>query len=200
MQATRESYQREPSPARTSFLVVILGIEINFSEDLQRLDLLAALYEFLQSLVAMNTKLEAGSPHRDGLLNKALHRAARLAHHDFLIVPVSDFSQADDETMKLLVKMSQHNDVLAVHVSDPMERRLPDGRIVLSDGHRQITADTGQPGMSDRYTDDFQQRLADLTDSLRRYRIPLLKVDTVRPIGRQTRDQLGHQVASRRIR
>ncbi|MFV1981371.1 MAG: DUF58 domain-containing protein [Rhodothermia bacterium] len=156
--------------------------------------------EFLQSLVTMNAKLEAGLQRGGGLLNTALHRAARLAHHDFLIVPVSDFSQTDDETVKLLVKMSQHNDVLAVHVSDPMEKTLPVGRIVISDGHRQITADGSQADLRDRYSNDFEQRLTDLEDRFRRYRIPVLKLDTVRPIGRQTRDQLGHRLTSRRVR
>lgn len=156
--------------------------------------------EFLQGLVTMNTKLEAGLPRVEGLLNKALRRAARLAHHDFLIVPVSDFSQMDDETLKLLVRMSLHNDVLSVHVSDPMEKTLPAGRIVLSNGRQQITADAGQAELRDRYSNDFERRLAELEGRFRRYRIPLLKVNTVFPIGRQVRDQLGRQMTSRRVR
>jgi len=157
--------------------------------------------EFLQKIVTMNAKLEPGLSYGEGLLNRALHRAARLAHHDFLILPVSDFSQADDETIKLLVKMSQHNDVVAVHISDPMERSLPAGRIVLSDGHQQITADARHSDLRDRYAEDFDQHVALLVDKLRGYGIPLLRIDTVHPIGRQVRDQLGRRTTtSRRVR
>jgi uncharacterized protein (DUF58 family) len=156
--------------------------------------------EFLQSLVTLNTRLKPESNSRNALLNEALNRAARMAHHDFLIVVVSDYSQTDEQTTKLLVKMSQHNDVLAVHVSDPMERALPSGRMILSNGRQQITADTRRAELRDRYSANYQAWLAELSHTLRRYRIPLLQIDTCNPIGRQVRDQLGQHTSSQRIR
>jgi uncharacterized protein (DUF58 family) len=159
-----------------------------------------AVLQLLQAVVILNNELKPGQPLVSDRLNQALQQAERLAHHDFLIVPISDFSQANDDTTKLMGRMAQHNDLLAIHVSDPMEREIPASEIVLSDGDQQLSVNPYEADLRGRFKDDFDQRLLRLQARLMSYRIPVLRISTVGDLGRQVRKQLGQQLAKRRIR
>ena len=48
------------------------------------------------------------------MLNRVLESAAQLAGHDYLVMAISDFDGADDDTRRCLMQLAQHNDVLGV--------------------------------------------------------------------------------------
>ncbi|NKB17373.1 MAG: DUF58 domain-containing protein, partial [Pseudanabaena sp. CRU_2_10] len=67
------------------------------------------------------------------MFNAVLERARRLARHDWLVVLIGDGAGADDESVRHVTQLSEHNDALAVFIYDPLEAELPDaGRLVLA--------------------------------------------------------------------
>ncbi len=145
-------------------------------------------------LVRLNECLTAsGSGEATVTLNQALERALTLAHHDYLVVLITDLAGSDATTRDLATGLAAHNDVLAALVYDPLGIRLP-----------------GQPGMEatdgrtraevparDRFAEDYKQafveRAGQFRDQLDALRIPILPICTHDPVPEQVLAALGHQ-------
>ncbi len=161
-----------------------------------------AVLRLLKMIVEKNQALGVGhalEPARP-MLAEALRRAVRLAKHDYLVVVISDFLGLDEDAVRQLVVLSRHNDILGVLVYDPMERTLPEGRLVVSDGQGQIQVDTRGSGLREAFTESFEQRLRQVIDTLKRYGIPVMPIETITPIGPQVRHVLGQRLRAGRIR
>lgn len=79
----------------------------------------------LHGVVRLNQALASAAPAiGDVTLNRALEAALRRATHDHLVVLVSDFDGADDQTQHLATRLAAHNDVLAVAIYDPLGASL----------------------------------------------------------------------------
>lgn len=73
-----------------------------------------------------------------GQLDKALALVSNLAHHDHLIVVISDFDGHGAATRDLLLRLSVSNDVVSILVYDPFLLNLPaSGKLVVSGGRMQ---------------------------------------------------------------
>ena len=137
-------------------------------------------------------------------LSDWLFVAARLANHDWLVCLISDQAGADADTVRLVTKITAHNDVLSVFVHDPLEQQLPDiGRAVLAEGDRQIEVDLSALSLRQRFSDDFVgRRQASERYSLHRA-IPELPIatdrDVVEQFREQFREQLGRRLARRQV-
>lgn len=105
----------------------------------------AAVLRLLSETAARNADLSAVAPvvaDAAGLLNRALRRAANIVTHDWLLLVVSDFDGADDETLRLLTGIVRGNDVIMALVHDPSAHEIPErGRIVVGDGRMQVELD-----------------------------------------------------------
>ena len=129
-----------------------------------------------------------------GMLNRALQRVAAEARHDCLVCLVTDGDGIDDDTRRYVTRMSQHNDVLAGFVYDPLEQAMPEaGRLVFSDGARQVEFDSSERRLRDAFAADFEERLRRMSETSRRHAIPLLPIETATPVERQLRAALGHR-------
>ncbi|BCP52670.1 hypothetical protein K32_12870 [Kaistia sp. 32K] len=134
-----------------------------------------------------------------GLFNEALRRAARLVHHDGLVCVISDAYGADAETVKLVTKITAHNDVLAIFVSDPIEAELPAlGRVIVGEGDNQIEVDSGSTALRGRFAQSFSERRDSLESFSRKRTIPVLPIETGRDVSAQLRDLLGQRLAHAR--
>ena len=160
----------------------------------------AAVRRILIEVVRQNRRLSADGPPADPLLlNRALARAARLAHHDWLVCLISDRSGADAETVRLITEITAHNDVLSVFVHDPLEEQLPDiGRAVLAEGDRQIEVDLSGRDLRRRFTGAFAEQRQAATRFSLHHAIPVLSIATDRDVVEQFREQLGRRLARRR--
>ena len=80
-----------------------------------------SVFALLEAVERLNNGLHADrvSEPRPGRLNDVLHAAVRLAHHDHLVIVLSDFAGIDDATQRHLSNLAQHNDVVIMHVHDP---------------------------------------------------------------------------------
>jgi len=105
----------------------------------------AAVLRLLSETARANAALSATAPvvpDAAGRLNEALQRAANIVTHDWLLLVVSDFDGADDETLRLLARVARGNDVVMALVHDPSAHEVPEsGRLVVGDGRMQVELD-----------------------------------------------------------
>jgi uncharacterized protein (DUF58 family) len=142
------------------------------------------------------------APRLDGVgatdLAGALVRANGVAQRRGLVVVISDFLVEPGWEAPLRV-MGQRHDVLAIQVSDPRERELPNvGMVVLRDPATGVEHEvaTHKRKVRERFADAAQARQARITDELRLARVDHLMLST----DRSWLDDLVRFVASRKAR
>jgi uncharacterized protein (DUF58 family) len=150
--------------------------------------------QILKKIVEKNHAMNAGTVVEPGLhmLNRALQRVAALARHDCLICLIGDGSGIDADTRKYVTRLTEHNDVLSVFIHDPLEQEIPEaGRLVFSDGAKQIEFNTAEKALREAYANDFLERIERMKSTSRKHSIPLLPIHTAAPVLEQVRDLLG---------
>lgn len=152
--------------------------------------------QILKQVVRMNHALHAGTEvaPNPGMLNEALERVGQFVKHDGLVCLVTDGYGIDEQTRRLVTRLSQHNDVLALFIYDPLEQELPDaGRLVFSDGVGQLEVNTGEQKLRRDFAEDFETRLQRLQTVSRKYAMPLIPLHTDAPVLEQIREVLGYR-------
>jgi uncharacterized protein (DUF58 family) len=160
----------------------------------------STVLRLLRTIVDFNGRLEVGRgpQQNDGQLNKVLLKAEKLCTHDFLVILVSDLSGWNRTSVKHIKTIARHNDVVALHIFDPLERRLPPtGRYVVSDGKLQIEFDAQRHRVQKQFSDHFSNRVDDLTAESRKHNVPIILVDTVEPAQEQMRGAFGERTTVR---
>jgi len=154
----------------------------------------ARVMEILHAVLEQNHALsvDSGVKPNPGMLNEALHRALRLAKHDFLICVITDGAGENEETQRLMTRLGQHNDVLVGFIHDPLEVELPNaGPLIFSDGIRQMECDTGKRALREGYRDDFAKRRAEKRKYLLHRETPVVPISTTENVADQLRHHLG---------
>lgn len=154
----------------------------------------SAVMRILEAVVEQNHALSAqGGPRSNpGMFNEALRHSDRLAKHDVLVCIISDGSGQDEETRRLLTRISRHNDVLFAFVHDPLEAELPAaGPLVFGDGEQQLEVDTGQRGLRERYSADFAGTRTEGRHFLLHRETPVIPLNTRDDVAEQVRRRLG---------
>ena len=147
-------------------------------------------------LVSMNNDLSVAPGHQSNpaALTEALQLLERSVSHDYLVVLISDFYGWDDESMGVIRRIGQHNDIICSLIYDPLEQNISSAHsLIVSDGRYQLEIDPTEHSIGDRFEAKFNSSLAHVQDDLRRHNIPILPVDTVAPVTDQLRYKLGGQ-------
>lgn len=112
-------------------------------------------------------------------LADALGQLRHLAAPGSLILLLSDFADPGEAFSRELAHLRRHNEVAAIHISDPLEQRLPSSGIYpVSDGQREMLLDCGDAVLRRAYAERFEARYAALQQLLQRHGIRLLAIDT----------------------
>lgn len=112
-------------------------------------------------------------------LTQAMSALRRVTHPGSLVVIVSDFIGLSRAAQSHLSGIARHNEVLAVHVSDPLERRLPPpGRYRLVSHNEEMAIDTFARSARSDYRHAFEERVHDLEAFCQRYGVHLLPLST----------------------
>lgn len=153
-----------------------------------------AVMQWLAQLTRINGELTADAawqPNASGLEN-ALKMLSTRVGHDGLVIVISDFEGWNDKCLNLLKSLRRANDVIAVLVSDPLERNIESAnRLVVSDGQFQLQVNAANSTAGARFRADFQQRLTSLTDQLKRHSVPLMTLSTDSDVTNQIQRRLG---------
>ncbi|MEZ9490445.1 DUF58 domain-containing protein [Vibrio breoganii] len=150
--------------------------------------------KILNEIVIKNQQLKVGiaEDSQGNSFSKLFHQAKRLVKHDALVILITDgygYNEQSEEQIKTLCK---HNDVVLCHVTDPLEHNLAElDKMVLSDGEMQLAITGKQAQLKDRFAKDVTDTLDNFARVAKKYRIPVIKINTVQPVDQQLRKALG---------
>jgi uncharacterized protein (DUF58 family) len=112
-------------------------------------------------------------------MTQAMAALRRVTHPGSLVVIVSDFIGLSRAAQSYLSGIARHNEVLAVFLSDPLERQLPPpGRYRLVSHDVEMAIDTFARGAREDYQHAFEKRLHDMELFCQRYGVHLLPLST----------------------
>jgi uncharacterized protein (DUF58 family) len=125
-------------------------------------------------------------------LSAAAQRLRHVAKPGSTIYLISDFSGLDNDAERHLAQLSQHNELYALHVYDPLEQHAPPaGCYNITDGKQQKILDTTTAQSQQRYRERFQQRMQTLDALARRAKIMQLNLATNEAVTSCLLSQLG---------
>jgi len=112
-------------------------------------------------------------------LTQAMSALRRVARPGSLVVILSDFIGFARSAQSYLSSVARHNEVLAVFINDPLERKLPPpGRYRLVSREDELAIDTMAKAARHDYESAFQARSQDLAAFCQRYGIHLMQLST----------------------
>jgi len=110
-------------------------------------------------------------------ITDALTQLRRVLKPGSLLVLISDFYTMDPSCEPHLSRLRQHNDVLAYHISDPLERTPPKpGLYAVTNGTRRLRLNTQNTEIYQAYTTLVETQLATVQQQFRRFRIPCVSI------------------------
>jgi uncharacterized protein (DUF58 family) len=141
-----------------------------------------ALARFLNDVALFNNKLERSQVDAAASVNEGLLQVRRLTHTNYRIFVLSDFSGDLAVWRENLHQLARHNQVVVVHIHDPLEQRLPPSdHYVVTDGVDRLQFYTGDRALRTRYAERFHRH----TDAIK----ALCAHQAMLYIGIQTNDE-----------
>jgi uncharacterized protein (DUF58 family) len=150
----------------------------------------AAVIGLADRIAAKNQALNVDLPEQRGLgqLDRALSLVANLAHHDHLIVVISDFDGHGPLTRDLMLRLGVRNDVVAILVYDPFLLSLPStGQMVVSGGKSQAELSFRGGGLQTSIGNFARQRGRELRAWQRELGLPMLLLSAAEETAPQLR-------------
>lgn len=136
-----------------------------------------------------------GGPEREaveGPLTQAMAALRRVARPGTLVVVLSDFMDFSRAAQSYLAGVARHSEVMAVFVSDPLERQLPPpGRYRLVSHEEEMAIETFARRARRDYQDQFRERKQSLERFCRRYGVHLMPISTDEDPVRILQESLG---------
>jgi uncharacterized protein (DUF58 family) len=121
----------------------------------------------------------ADATDREAPFTLAMASLRRVARPGSLVVILSDFLGINRAAQSYLSSVARHNEVLAVVLSDPLERELPPpGRYRLVRDDDELAIDTRAEAARRDYRDAFESRFHELDRFCQRYGIHLMPLST----------------------
>ncbi|MFT5500970.1 MAG: hypothetical protein ACI88G_001103 [Woeseiaceae bacterium] len=112
-------------------------------------------------------------------LTQAMSSLRRVTHPGSLVVIVSDFIGLSRSAQSHLSGIARHNEVLAIYLSDPLERKLPPpGRYRLVSHDDEMAIDTFARSARADYRHAFEDRMQMMEAFCQRYGVHLLPLST----------------------
>ncbi|MEM8769775.1 MAG: DUF58 domain-containing protein, partial [Pseudomonadota bacterium] len=161
------------------------------------------VFALLDAISHANRSLRADKPVNAGAgsLNGILEAVGRLAHHDHLVIILSDFDGIDEHTERHLGGIAAHNDLILGLVFDPSAGALPNQpEAVLGDGTRQALVNFGDPDVLRAVNAVAADRLTRIEAWQRRINLSLLPLSAGTDTLEQLRSLLAAAEPERRIR
>lgn len=130
------------------------------------------------------------------MLNRALQQAQSRVLHNAVVMVISDFDGADDETRTIVGAMACHNDVVALLVHDPLQSDLPpSASMTVTDGELQIRLDVGRDNVRKNIEQATNDRISSVLAWSRELGVPVLPLSAAEDTIVQLRRLLGRMPA-----
>lgn len=154
-------------------------------------------------IARQNAKLRADADAADGSgqLDETLETVANIAHHDHLVVVISDFDGHSTQTRDTLLRLSSHNDVICLLVYDPFMLELPkSGDMVVTGGGLQAELPLGSGGVRSAIDAFARKRGRELKAWQRELGLPMLPISAAEETAPQLRRMLEQSAWQQRRR
>ena len=147
-----------------------------------------SVQQYLALIAEKNRKLVSHKTDQgdNNALNNALQHANEQISHDYLVIVISDFYNFDIVTLKNLTRLRRNNDVIAIHILDPAEKKLPEGKIILTDGEFQTQLSEGKK-IKNQYHTKKEKDLEQIQSNCKKYNIPFVQLHTAEEPSKQLR-------------
>ncbi len=138
------------------------------------------MLRLLHEINEANHKLSKDfSPSAAPYLAEAVQKIRRVSKHGTSIFLISDFQRFDEQTRIHLKQLSRHNDIIGLHISDVMERRLPKPDLyTITNGVERTRINTISRHNREGYESAFEQRLNEVRAEFSRIRAPFFELQT----------------------
>ncbi len=147
--------------------------------------------QFFEKIVERNHQLKDSNPVIfEEALKEIFIKIKNVVTHDYLIIIISDFLRYHPELIKFISQISKHNDLILAKVYDPMERTIPNEKIIAGDGIKQLVLDGKNSLIRQKITSSFDENYNNFKSQMRKYRIPIILVDTIVEIDEQLKEIL----------
>ncbi|ACS59352.1 protein of unknown function DUF58 (plasmid) [Rhizobium leguminosarum bv. trifolii WSM1325] len=149
-----------------------------------------AVIAFAEQIARQNASLRADSKSEPDpqALDTVLSAVANIAHHDHLVVVVSDFDGHTATTQDILLRLSSRNDVICLLIYDPFLLDLPtSGDIVVSGGGPQAELALRTPSVRSSIDAFARNRGRELRAWQRRLGLPILPISAAEETAPQLR-------------
>jgi len=131
--------------------------------------------------------------------NKMLATINKVSSHNGLIILIGDGHGFNDKSTDFIKQLRQHNEVIACHIFDPLELTLPKmSQMIVSDGVKQIQFSSTHKHVQKKYQEEIARQLESYVKAAKKYRIPLIEIDTITPVEQQLRKALGHAIPAKK--
>lgn len=118
---------------------------------------------FLNDVALANQRLDRSAHNPAESIQEGMLRIRRLTRTNYRIFIVSDFAGELDRWRDHLHQLARHNQVVVVHIHDPLEEQLPPAdHYAITDGAERLQLYTGDSKLRNRYAERFKAR----TDTL----------------------------------
>lgn len=111
-------------------------------------------------------------------MNQILQQLAQKPGHGSLIIIISDFWSLNLSNPEPLQRLTQHHDVVALQITDPLEYELPPALCSLTDGQNDVDFDGGRPTEQERFRKYFNERQKALEQNIHRARGRFITLST----------------------
>ncbi|EJT01971.1 DUF58 domain-containing protein [Rhizobium sp. CCGE 510] len=134
-------------------------------------------------------------------LDDALQKVANIAHHDHLVIVVTDFDGHSETTRDLLLRLTATNDVLCLLIYDPFLLELPkSGDMVVSGGGLQAELSLGRNSVRDSIDAFARSRGRELHTWQKELGLPMLPISAAEETAPQLRRLLEQSAWQQRRR
>jgi uncharacterized protein (DUF58 family) len=138
-----------------------------------------AALRFVHQLAEHPDWTKRGVPKGSDPFAQAMSSLRRVARPGSLVVVVSDFIGFDRAAQSYLSSVARHNEVLAVFLNDPLERKLPPpGRYRIVSPDDEMAIDTYAAAARRDYEHEFTERSQVLEAFCHRYGVHLMSMST----------------------
>ncbi|WP_228445397.1 DUF58 domain-containing protein [Thalassotalea sp. HSM 43] len=156
----------------------------------------AHVVNLLSSVVKRNNELKVGKSRVEPQqsFDHMLAKLSQVCGQNALVVFIGDGYGWSDSAERRVKSIRQHNEIIYCHISDHLEQQLPSmSQMVVSDGEKQIQFSSMDKQIQHKYKASLQQQLNAYSLFARKYRIPLISIDTLQPAEKQLYKALGGQ-------
>jgi uncharacterized protein (DUF58 family) len=138
-----------------------------------------AALRFVHQLAEHPDWTNRGIPEGSDPFVRAMSSLRRVARPGSLVVVISDFIGFDRAAQSYLSSVARHNEVLAVFMNDPLERKLPPpGRYRIVSPNDELAIDTYAAAARRDYEHEFAERSHVLEAFCHRYGVHLMPMST----------------------